>query len=117
MKFRFMFAVFALIAMVGLTSNAKAQVVGVPCQAFGNSPFVCIKNNSNWPVAYIDCDGYQVRVVSDGGFIAPRSIGVAKFRQPYCSRVVIYTQDGRARSAPMIDAKNTTIINIDPWNW
>ena len=117
MKFKALF--FAAVAFFALpfVSTANAQVVSVPCGAFSNSPFVCVNNQSNWPVSYIDCDGFRVSIVSDGGFLPPRSTGVAKFRQPYCTRVVIYTMDGRSRVSSFIDAKNTTTITISDWRW
>lgn len=87
------------------------------CGAFTNSPFICIKNDSLFPVAAIDCDGYRVQMVNFGGYIPPGLTGVGKFNKPFCSRATVITQDGRSHNLAALDTRSVTEITISPWNW
>jgi len=117
MKKIVMFALAALALVAFGSNDAKAQTVQMPCGSFSNTQFICIDNKSDYAVSHIDCDGFRVNMVSEGGYVPAGFVGVGKFNAPFCSRVTIYTRDGRSHSAEAIDTRRTNKVTINPWRW
>lgn len=114
---RIMFMLIITAVLIG-GGSANAQMVSVPCQAFGQSPLVCVNNQSAWGIDWIDCDGYHVSVVSSSfSYIPGGTIGVAKFPKGFCQVASFHTVDGRLKVGAYLDARNSTVITIPGWRW
>jgi hypothetical protein len=100
----------------GSAADAGEQVV-MNCDAFSRSPFVCVKNNSAFSVAAIDCDGQRAQALTPSGFIGGGQVGVVKFPKANCGHLSVVTTDNRVRSGFSFDAKNATTMIIPGWSW
>jgi len=76
-------AVAAALLGFGLSNHAQAQTLGVNCSALSGTPFMCVKNASNYPVTSIQASNGQspgARWISmPGGTLNPGETTIVKF--------------------------------------
>jgi hypothetical protein len=106
--------IFAFSAM-----PAKAQMVN--CFALSNSPFMCIKNNTPYPISAIQAyDGMSMGktwIDIPGGLIISGGTTVVKFGtwSSCVKTVAIRTASGQTHAYPNVNVCTSTSFNVTGW--
>lgn len=116
-------AVAGFLAMSGLFSgSAQAQVPDVNCAALINSPYMCIKNSSRYPVLGLQASSSQTYganwIMIPGGPIQPGGTAIVKFPVAFgsdCRKFVIINTAAGPHVFPGVDVCRSTTFNVSGW--
>ena len=109
---------------VALPSTSHAQSVNnVNCAALTNSPFMCVKNMSSYPVVAMQAsssNGFNTNawIRIPGGAIHNSATAIVKFNawSGGCNQyVTILTSDNRTHTYPQVNVCQATSFNVNGW--
>lgn len=109
----------ALALAMGISMTVQAATPDVNCAALSGSPYMCLKNASNYPITAIQAingsAAGQSWIEIPGGPIMPGGTSIVKFptRSGGCEQYVfVRSASGRVNSFPNVDVCKSTSFTI-----
>lgn len=117
-----MATVIGFASMTG-ASTAKAQALGVRCDALSGSPYMCVKNLTSFPIIGMQASssmGFNAKawINIPGGPIMPGETTIVKFSSwaGGCNQfVTIQTADMKTHTYPFVDVCHSVSFLVKSW--